>query len=108
MQVTPFAVSQSQISVPSMVTASALNPPPGKTTTATPLLRPLGGKTVMVGAATSNTASEVGPASASGVCAVSTLSPGWAPPAMSGAARAATSINAGAKAATACRDAATG
>src|SRR3569623_677512 len=81
----PLAVSQSQISVPSMVSARAWNPPPGKTTIAAPLLLPLGGNTVMVGALTSNTAWDVGPAIASGVCAVRTLSGGCAIPAMFGA-----------------------
>ncbi len=39
----PRAVSQSHISVPSSVTASAMNPPPGKTIIATPVFLPLGG-----------------------------------------------------------------
>ncbi len=82
----PCAVIQSQISVPSTVTARILNPPPGNTITAAPVLRPFGGNTVIVGTDTSNTACDVRPASASGVSAVNTLSGGHVTSAMSGAA----------------------
>ncbi|MES2046165.1 MAG: hypothetical protein V4475_20015 [Pseudomonadota bacterium] len=68
-----------------MIIASVLNPPPGKTTIATPVFLPLGGKIVIVGAMTSNTASDVFPPIASGVCAVKTLSGGCVTPAIFGA-----------------------
>ena len=68
-----------------MVIAKTLNPPPGNTIIAAPVLLPLGGKTVNVGEVTSKTASEVWPAIASGVSATNTLSAGWEIPSISGA-----------------------
>src|SRR5438270_5901826 len=61
MQVTPFAVSQPQISVPSRSIKTFWKPPPGNTITAVPVLRPLAGMIVMVGTAMLRTASDVPP-----------------------------------------------
>jgi hypothetical protein len=58
MHVIPLDVIQSHISVPSDVITTALNPPPGNTIIAAVLFLPVGGKTVIVGEATSKTASE--------------------------------------------------
>src|SRR5437868_14942088 len=51
--VMPRDVSQSQISVPSESIARNWYPPPGNTTTATPVLRPSGAYLVIVGTLTS-------------------------------------------------------
>ncbi len=82
----PCEVSQSQISVPCLVTTTARKPPPGNTMTPTPVFFPLGGKTVRVGRETSHAASEVVPWSASGVRAISMRSGAGTPGFMSGAA----------------------
>src|SRR3954451_16213208 len=53
MQVIPRDVSQSQISVPSKSMARNWKPPPGNTTAAAPVFRPLAAYTVIVGWLTS-------------------------------------------------------